>query len=457
MRGEFEEMMTRPTENLDLFDIARRQFDRAVPFLHPLKGLRGMAGLLFEPERVIKLSLPVVMDDGFVHNFQAYRVLHDNVRGPGKGGFRFHPSVTESEVKALATWMTWKCALTDIPFGGAKGGVSCDPKKLSKNEKRRLTRRYIAALGDDIGPYTDVPAPDLYTDAQTMAWAYDTYSMMHPGENNLPVVTGKPLDLGGSEGRATATAQGNFLVFQQMLKMGAFPRLKEIRGLEVAVQGFGNAGRNAARIYHNAGARIVAVSDSRGGVHDPNGLNLIDVERHKDETGSVVDLSGTKPLGPKEVLEVECDVLVPAALENQVTTENAGRVQAKVLVEAANGPVTPEADEILQENTVSVVPDILAASGGVVVSYFEWAQNLANEHWEEGEIQRRLKSKMVAATDAMVTTRAMLLDRLPEYRSAWAEARPELPEPPRPDYRIAAHVVAMGRCRQATEQRGIWP
>ena len=446
-----------PTENLDLADIAHRQFERAVPFLHPLAGLRGMAGLLFRPEKVIKMTLPVVMDDGFVHNFDAWRVLHDNVRGPGKGGFRFHPSVTESEVTALATWMTWKCALTDIPFGGAKGGVQCDPKRMSINEKRRLTRRYIAALGDDLGPYTDVPAPDLYTNAQTMAWAYDTYSMMHPGENNLPVVTGKPLDLGGSEGRATATAQGNFFVFEHMLSRGAFPELRGMRGLEVAIQGFGNAGRNAAKIYGAAGARIVAVSDSRGGIYDPDGLDLIAVEQHKDSTGSVIDLPGTKPLGPKEVLEIECDVLVPAALENQITSDNAGDVQAKVIVEAANGPATPEADDILHERGVAVVPDILAASGGVVVSYFEWAQNLANEHWEASEIQERLHKKMVAATNAMITTRAALLDRLEEYRRAWSEARPGLPEVLRPDYRIAAHVVAMQRCRSATEQRGIWP
>lgn len=446
-----------PKESLDLFEIARRQFDRAIPFLHPLEGLRGMAGLLFECERVIKMSLPVEMDDGYLETFQAYRVLHDNVRGPGKGGFRFHPTVTESEVKALATWMTWKCALTDIPFGGAKGGVACDPKVLSIDEKRRLTRRYIAALGDNIGPYIDVPAPDLYTDAQTMAWAYDTYSMMHPSENNLPVVTGKPLDLGGSEGRATATAQGAFYVFEHMLSIGAFPSLGEMRGLEVAIQGFGNAGRNAARIFDAAGTKIVAVSDSQGGIYDPNGLNLLDVEVHKDETGSVIDLSGTKPLGPREVLEISCDILIPAAMENQITTDNAGLVQAKVIVEAANGPISPEADDILSDRGIAVIPDVLSASGGVVVSYFEWAQNLANEHWCEAKIIERLRETMVRATDAMVTTRAALLDQLPEFQRAWQEARPGFSEVLRPDYRIAAHVVAMQRCRRATEQRGIWP
>ena len=315
--------MTAPIENLDFADIARREFDRAIPFIHPLDGLRGMGAWLFEPERIIKLALPVRMDDGYVHTFTAYRVLHDNVRGPGKGGVRYHPDVNEHDVVALATLMTWKCALVDIPFGGAKGGVRCDPKSMSIDEKRRLTRRYISALGDDIGPHTDIPAPDVYTDAQTMAWIYDTYSMMHPGQNNLPVVTGKPLGLGGSLGRASATAQGLFYVLEHMVELGALPNVQTLVGAEVAIQGFGNAGRNAARIFSQAGAKVVAVSDSRGGIHDPDGLDVAQVEAYKDQTGSVVDFPGTKQLGPREVLEVACDVLIPAALEAQITTENA--------------------------------------------------------------------------------------------------------------------------------------
>jgi glutamate dehydrogenase/leucine dehydrogenase len=447
--------MSVPTESLDFADMARREFARAVPFLHPLNGLRGIAGLLFEPERIIRLSLPVEMDDGYVHIFEGYRVLHDNVRGPGKGGVRYHPDVDEHEVIALATLMTWKCALTDIPFGGAKGGIKCDPKAMSKDEKRRLTRRFISALGDDIGPFTDIPAPDLYTDAQTMAWIYDTYSMMHPGQNNLPVVTGKPIGLGGSLGRDTATAQGLFYVLEHMIEMGAFPGLTGIKGVQVAVQGFGNAGRNAARIFAHAGARIVAVSDSRGGIYDPDGLDIAEVEYHKDTTGSVIDLSGTKPLGPREVLEVPCDVLIPAAMELQITTANAADIKAKVVIEAANGPTTPEADDLLADRGIPVIPDILSASGGVVVSYFEWAQNLANEHWTEPVIQEKLKAKMRAATDAMVTTRAALLDQLDHYREAWMEAKGQ--DVPRPTFRTAAHVVAVGRCRLATDQRGIWP
>ncbi len=449
--------MRTPTEDLDLFHIARRQFDRAVPFIHPLEGWRGIAELLFRPERTIKVSLPVRLDDGFIHTFDGYRVLHDNVRGPGKGGIRFHPDVDENEVKALAAWMTWKCALTDIPFGGAKGGVACDPKALSVGERERITRRFIAALGDDLGPYTDIPAPDLYTDSQTMAWVYDTYSMMHPGENNLPVVTGKPVDLGGSAGRDTATAQWLFYALEHLLEIGAFPDLPDVRNMTVAVQGFGNAGRNAVRIFHSAGASIVAVSDSRGGSYDPNGLIPGQLQAHKDETGSVADLPGAKPLAAREVLEIECDLLIPAAMENQITTANAERVAASVIAEAANGPTTPEADDILTARGIPVVPDTLSAAGGVVVSFFEWAQNLGNERWSEVEVQERLRTTMEHATDAMVTTRAALVERFADYQRAWSEVQPSAPPLHRPTLRTAAHAVAIQRCRRATEQRGIWP
>ncbi len=444
-------------EDLDFAHVARRQFDRAAPFIHPLEGWKGMAEMLFAPERIIRLTLPVVLDDGYIHNFEGYRVLHDNVRGPGKGGIRYYPEVDESEVIALATLMTWKCALVDIPFGGAKGGIRCDPKRLSKNEQRRLTRRFIAALGDDIGPHTDIPAPDLYTNAQTMAWIYDTYSMMHPGTNNLPVVTGKPLDLGGSLGRDSATAQGLYYVLEHLVAINAFPDLPSLVGAEVAIQGYGNAGRNAARIFSNAGAKIVAVSDSRGGIHDPNGLDLGLVDIQKEETGSVVGVPGTKELAPRELLTVHCDVLIPAALENQITTANAGDIDAKVVIEAANGPTTPEADDILAERGIPVVPDILSASGGVVVSYFEWTQNLANEQWSEAEVQERLRAKMRTAADSMMATRAALLDKLGAYSDAWAERTGDDTPLPRPTLRTAAHVVAVQRCRRATEQRGIWP
>ncbi len=444
-------------ENLDFADIARREFDRTLPFIHPLNGWRGMSGWLFEPERIIKLALPVRMDDGYVKTFTAYRVLHDNVRGPGKGGVRYHPDVNEHDVVALATLMTWKCALAGIPFGGAKGGIRCDPKALSVDEKRRLTRRYISALGDDIGPHTDIPAPDVYTDAQTMAWIYDTYSMMHPGQNNLPVVTGKPLDLGGSLGRASATAQGLFYVLEHMVELGALPMVPTLAGADIAIQGFGNAGRHAARIFASAGSRIVAVSDSTGGIHATAGLDLAEVEHHKDTTGTVVGTPNTRELGPKQVLEVPCDVLIPAALEAQITTENAERIAAKVVIEAANGPTTPEADDVLAVRGIPVIPDILSCAGGVVVSYFEWTQNLANEQWTEAEVQERLKTIMLSATDAMLATKAALADRLDFYQDAWQEATGTDAVLPRPTMRVAAHVVAVGRCRNATEQRGIWP
>lgn len=444
-------------EDLDFARVARRQFDRTVPFIHPLEGWRGMAEMLFAPERIIRVALPVVMDDGYVHNFEGYRVLHDNVRGPGKGGIRYYPQVDESEVIALATLMTWKCALVDIPFGGAKGGIRCDTKAMSENEQRRLTRRFIAALGDDIGPHTDIPAPDLYTNAQTMAWVYDTYSMMHPGQNNLPVVTGKPLDLGGSLGRDAATAQGLFYVLEHLVDINAFPNIREIAGIEVAIQGYGNAGRNAARIFTNAGASVVAVSDSQGGVFDPNGLDLGLVDIRKDETGSVTGVPGTKQLDRREVLTVPCDILVPAALENQITSANADEVHARVVIEAANGPTTPEADDMLAARGIPVVPDILSASGGVVVSYFEWMQNLANEQWTEGEVQERLRHKMRSGTDAMMATRNALLDRFDRYQDAWTESTGDDTPLARPTLRTAAHVVAVQRCRRATEQRGIWP
>ena len=353
--------------------------------------------------------------------------------------------------------MTWKCAITDIPFGGAKGGVQCDPQTLSAGEKERITRRYIAALGDAIGPHTDVPAPDLYTNEQTMAWVYDTYSMMHAGENNLGVVTGKPLDVGGSEGRATATAQGLLFVVERMVEMHAVPQILSIEGTDVAVQGFGNAGSNAAKLFQEAGATVVAVSDTKGGAYDPDGLDLVEVGQHKAETGSVVGTPGTKALEPLEVLEVQCDILVPAAMENQLTSENAPRVQAKVVAEAANGPTTPEADVIFNERGITVTPDVLSAAGGVVVSYFEWVQNLANEHWAASDIHERLRKKMYHATDAVVTTRAMLVENLDGYRQAWAAAKPGWPEPDRPTLRSAAHVVALERCRQSAEHRGIWP
>jgi glutamate dehydrogenase (NAD(P)+) len=444
-------------EDLNPHHIARRQFDLAVPFIRETEGWRGMAEWLFTPDRAITVYIPVVLDDGFVHIFRGYRVLHSDTRGPGKGGIRFHPNVDEDEVTALATWMSWKCAVLDVPFGGAKGGVECDPRTLSKDEKRRLTRRFISQLGDSIGPYTDIPAPDMYTDAQTMAWIYDTYSMMHPGQNNLPVVTGKPLDIGGIPGRADATARGAMMCTEHFLEIGGLPGKRSLSGMKVAIQGFGNAGRYAAKLFRDSGATIVGVSDSQGGVYNKRGIDVAAVETHKDETGSVVGATGTEKLAPREILEVPCHILIPAAMENQITAENAGRVQAKLIVEAANGPVTPAADRILAERDIRVLPDILANAGGVVVSYFEWVQNLENSQWEEHEVHAKLRKKMYRSTEQVVTQRVTLAESIDFYRERWSGLVPGSPELPVPDMRIAAYVIAIERCRNAAEQRGVWP
>ena len=338
----------------------------------------------------------------------------------------FIPDVYEDEVRALATWMSWKCSLLDVPFGGAKGGVVCDPRAMSEGEVRRLTRRFTAALGDAIGPHTDIPAPDLYTNAQTMATIYDTYSMMHPGENNLPVVTGKPLHIGGSAGRFAATAQGLLYATEQLIALGGVERLEALTGSTVAVQGFGNAGRNAARLFGEAGAIVVAVSDSRGGVYASGGLDLDLVAKHKDTTGAVGGTPGTEPLTATSILELPVDILVPAALENQITAENAHRVQAKLVAEAANGPTTPAADRILSDNDVVVLPDILGSAGGVVVSYYEWVQNLYNQQWDEEEVLTKLQRKMKLSTTQMVemqsTLRAELANRQAEWEDYDAEA-----------------------------------
>lgn len=445
------------TEDLNPHHVARRQFDLATPFIGDLDGWRGISEWLFQPEKTLTVTLPVEMDDGYVHTFRGYRVVHNTVRGPGKGGIRFHPSVDADEVTALATWMTWKCALADIPFGGAKGGVNCDATTLSTNEKRRIARRFIAALGDNIGPHTDIPAPDMYTDAQTMAWIYDTYHMMHPGENSLPVVTGKPLDLGGIPGRSTATARGVYFATEHFIEMGAMPGISTLAGARVAVQGFGNAGRHAARIFRDAGASIVAVSDSRGGVADPAGLDITRVEAHKDETGTVVGALDNGKLTPGEVLEVECDILIPAAMENQITELTAGRVQARLVVEAANGPTTPAADEILDERGIKLLPDILANAGGVVVSYFEWIQNLQNEQWEEQQVDDLLAKKMRRATEAVVVEHEALTENLDDFRERWSAQVPDAPILPAPTLRTAATVVAVGRTRATAESRGVWP
>jgi glutamate dehydrogenase (NAD(P)+) len=429
-------------EDLNPFHIAAQQFDQAVAHMPEMK--RGLIELLKRSARTVILDFPIELADGSVRTFTGYRVLHSQIRGPGKGGVRYHPDVTLDEVRALAAWMTWKCAVIDVPFGGAKGGVCCNPKELSEADLRKITRRYISDLGELIGPHTDIPAPDVYTNAQTMAWIYDTYAMMHPGRNNLPVVTGKPVDIGGSQGRNEATARGCLFACQRALARGVVAGRSEVRMARVAIQGFGNAGGLAAQLFHEAGATIVAVSDSRGGILREQGLDLEDVVAHKRKTGTVVGMAGTRTITNEELLALDCDILIPAALENQIRRDNAAAVKAHLVCEAANGPTTPAADRILQERGIPVLPDILANSGGVCVSYFEWVQNNENEQWDLEEVNHKLRVKMERATDAVLAKHA--------------EVNGSTPPPPQPiDLRTAALVVAIERVAHVALERGIWP
>jgi len=431
--------MTAEPEDLNPFHIAARQFDRSAAHLSAIRP--DFLDFLKRPQRTVILEFPVEMDDGRIHTYTGYRVLHSRVRGPGKGGMRYHPQVTADEVRALAAWMTWKCAVIDVPFGGAKGGVACDPKHLSEGELRKITRRFIHELGDLIGPHTDIPAPDMYTDAQTMAWIYDTYAMTHPGRNNLPAVTGKPLDLGGSQGRHEATARGLVYCVQHALARGVVPGLDRLHGARVVIQGFGNAGAIAARLFQEAGACVSAVSDSQGGIVAEAGLDLPAVMEHKTRTHSVVGVAGTRQVSNAELLTLPCDLLVPAALENQICRDNAAAVAARLICEAANGPTTPDADQTLLQRGIPVIPDILANSGGVCVSYFEWVQNIENEQWDLDEVNRKLQTKMERATDAVLDRQAELTRR--QNASV--------------DLRTAALALAVERVAHVARERGIWP
>jgi len=434
------------TDELDLFVNAQRQFERALTWIDDLKV--GLIDYMINPKRSLHVRFPIHMDDGSIKTFHGFRVLHNRVRGPGKGGIRYHPNVSEAEVTALATFMTWKTAVVDIPFGGGKGGVICNPKELSRAELRRITRRFVTELGDNIGPYTDIPAPDVYTDQQTMAWIYDTFDMMHPGQNNLAVVTGKPLEIGGSLGRDEATARGSLYATQQLIKHGGVPGLETLEGARVAVQGYGNAGSIAARLFHDVGARIVAVSDSRGGICSDDGLDPVKVQEFKEETGSVSGFPGSDALSNEELLAYECDILIPAALECQIRADNAADVKAKLIVEDANGPLTFSADEILQEKNVIVLPDIVANAGGVVVSYFEWVQNLENQQWDLEKVHRLLKERMDRAVDDTVDCWTSLNTRH-EAGFNGKNAGPIL--------RDAALVMAIKRLATVILQRDIWP
>ncbi len=440
-------------EDLNPYHIAQQQFDRAARYLPEIGN--GLAEFLKRPSRTITVEFPIETHDGTVRMFIGYRVLHSAIRGPGKGGIRYHPDVTVDEIRALAAWMTWKCAVVDVPFGGAKGGVVCDPKKLVAGDVRKITRRFIAALGDAIGPHTDIPAPDVNTNAGTMARIYDTYQMMHPGENNLPVVTGKPVDLGGSLGRREATARGCLFATQRALVRGVLPGVASVQGARVIVQGFGNAGSIAAELFTEAGARVVGVSDSRGGVYHEHGLDPAAVIDHKRRTGSVVGFPGAAATSNEEILTLPCDILIPAALENQIRADNAARVNARFVAEAANGPTTPAADRILYGRGIPVLPDILANAGGVAVSYFEWVQNIENEQWDLDEVNRKLLVKMQRATDTVLQVRHELNATLDTPGDGSLPGLEPALEPL--DLRTAAFVVAVRRVAQVAIERGIWP
>jgi len=371
------------------YEAALKQLDIAA---EKLKLDPGIHEILKRPMRTLIVNIPVVMDDGSIQVFTGYRVQYNDALGPTKGGIRYHPELTLDEVTALAAWMTWKTAVVGLPLGGAKGGIRCNPKEMSKGELERLTRGYVRAIAKFIGPNIDVPAPDVYTDAQTMAWIMDEYSEI-VGYPAFGVVTGKPVSVGGSRGRSEATSRGLMYTVMEAAKCLGI----NLKGATVAVQGYGNVGYHAARLLHEVGCKIIAVSDSKGGIYNPNGLDPEKVLEHKNRTGSVVDYPESTFITNEQLLELECDVLVPAALENQITKANADRIKAKIVAEGANGPTTPEADEILFKKGVFVIPDILANSGGVIVSYFEQVQNQMNYYWTEEEVRNKLKETITKA------------------------------------------------------------
>jgi glutamate dehydrogenase (NAD(P)+) len=392
---------------------------------------RDMIEMLKSPRRELTVHMPVKMDDGTIHMFTGYRVQHNSARGPCKGGIRYHPNVTLDEVKALAMWMTWKCTVVGIPFGGAKGGVICNPKEMSRNELERMSRRYASDIYSFIGPQTDIPAPDVYTDAQVMAWIMDTIAM-HEGSATPQVVTGKPVELGGSIGRDEATSRGLMYIAAEAAKTKGLP----VKGASVVIQGFGNVGGNAARLMASElGSKIVGLSDSHGGIYNRNGLDISKVDRFKRETGSLKDFPGAKNIGNDELLELDCDFLVPAALENVINEKNADNIKAKIVVEGANGPTTPKADEILLQKKIMLVPDILSNAGGVTVSYFEWVQDLQFFFWTLDEVNERLRQVM---TSAYSKVRA-----LADHKDV--------------DMRTAADMIAMGDVAKAIQLRGIFP
>lgn len=412
---------------LNPYVMAVQQFELAAEKLNLSEDMRE---ILRQPKRELSVNFPVRLDSGRIKTFTGYRVQHNVNRGPAKGGIRYSPDVTLDEVRALAMWMTWKCAVVGIPYGGAKGGVICDPKHMTPAELERMTRRYTTEISGIIGPHSDIPAPDVNTNSQVMAWMMDTYSM-HAGFSVPAVVTGKPLSIGGSEGRNDATATGVLFVTRQAAKRIGMP----LKGAKVSIQGYGNAGSVAARLFHNEGAKIVAVSDTQGGIYNESGLDPSAVLRHKQESGTVVGFPQAQQVRVQDVLELPCDILIPAATEGVITVKNAERVQARIVAEAANGPTTPEADLILFKRNCLVIPDILANAGGVTVSYFEWVQDLQSFFWGVEEIVQKLEIIMNRAFTSVA-------EKADQHSC---------------DLRLAANMLAISRVAEATQIRGIYP
>ncbi len=420
-------VLTQPNIMKTAYDSAMENFDLAADALNLSVDVRNM---IKYPERILQVTLPVRMDNGHIQKFEGYRVQHSTARGPAKGGIRYHPGVTLDEVKALATWMTWKCAVVNIPFGGGKGGITCNPKEMSQTELEHMTRRYASAILPIIGPQQDIPAPDVYTNSQVMAWIMDTYSMTK-GYPIPGVVTGKPIALGGSLGRNEATGRGVFYTLQSAAEHLRLP----IKGAKVVVQGFGNAGSIAAQLLDSHQAYVIAASDSRGCVYSANGLDIPKLIMHKETTGGVMGMPNSEPITPQELLAMECDILIPAALENAIDAHNAGAVKAHIVGEAANGPITPEGDAILEDKGVFVIPDILCNAGGVTVSYFEWVQDEQHLFWEAQDVYNRLERVMKNSFAEVLKIR---LDHKVSMRTA-------------------ANMLGISRVAEATVLRGLYP
>jgi glutamate dehydrogenase (NAD(P)+) len=410
------------------YQMALKQLEETAKIINLDEGIHK---ILAKPKRVLTVSLPVKMDDGRIEVFTGFRSQHNDARGPFKGGIRYHPQVTIEEVMALSMWMTWKCAVVGIPLGGGKGGIICNPKKMSNSELERMTRRYAYAISDIIGPYTDIPAPDVYTGGQEMAWIMDTYSALKGNRGEPGLITGKPLPIGGSLGRTEATGRGLSFTVREAAKKQNINMNEAI----VVVQGFGNAGQYAAQLVEEQGAKIIAVSDTQGAIINKNGFKVNELIKSKLENKSIRGFPGATEINNEELLTTECTILIPAALENQITKDNASRIKTKIVAEAANGPTTPEADQILYENNVLVIPDVLANSGGVTVSYFEWLQNLRREYWSEAEVNERLDVIMTKAF-------AEVYDAHQKYNT---------------NMRTASIALAVNRVAEAIKLRGIWP